>query len=209
MVCKEEVCMWFKELSSAKRIDLLCGMLHMCLPYERRFLGSFLEDLCRLDFTTLRSEEIRSNDRSEISKMSCDLLRQSDRAQMNLTLSLLNSTNSACSSILYNLLTFYVQAFITQLKSNYNIESDDIESLYSDVLLLLTIVSYHPAFTFTQRYEFSEHLRTVDEFYTKCGFGAKNDSQVLLRKLYYVLFYEYVIEIYNLVTRIKVSFFDE
>ncbi len=59
---KEAVFEWFGlQLNPSGRVELLCGLLHMCQPLELRFLGACLEDLARRDFTVLRDYEIRAN----------------------------------------------------------------------------------------------------------------------------------------------------
>lgn len=62
MVCKEEVCSWFAAQRSADRVDLLCGLLQLCLPLELRFVGACLEELARKDCARLKEFERRAND---------------------------------------------------------------------------------------------------------------------------------------------------
>lgn len=37
LVRKEDVYSWFRESSSSQRLDLICNLLHICLPFELRF----------------------------------------------------------------------------------------------------------------------------------------------------------------------------
>ena len=101
MVCKEDVCTWFRDLSAAKRIDLMCGLLQMCLPLEKRFLGSYLEDLCSSDYTALKAEETRANDPTENRKLIKDFTVPEVRSKANVILALMYSTNNVCSSIMF------------------------------------------------------------------------------------------------------------
>ncbi|KAJ8376532.1 hypothetical protein SKAU_G00071120 [Synaphobranchus kaupii] len=64
---KETVFEWFGlHLNPAKRIEFMCGLLHMCQPLELRFLGACLEDLARKDFHVLRDFEIRANSPNDL-----------------------------------------------------------------------------------------------------------------------------------------------
>ena len=52
---------WFRALNGAHRIETLCAMLDCCVPFEVRFLGSYVEDLGRRDFHELRDVENKAN----------------------------------------------------------------------------------------------------------------------------------------------------
>ena len=58
---KEEVYSWFKQLSGAKRIEVLSGLLHNCIPLEWRFFATLVESLARRDYQTLLDDEVRAN----------------------------------------------------------------------------------------------------------------------------------------------------
>ena len=75
MVCKEEVFLWFKELSGAKRIELMCGLMSMCIPLEIRFFKSFIDDIARKDTNAFREADLKANSFTEIDSIcKCDLL---------------------------------------------------------------------------------------------------------------------------------------
>ncbi|RWS30348.1 zinc finger CCHC domain-containing protein 2-like protein [Leptotrombidium deliense] len=59
--CKEEVFEWFKELSGATRIELMCGLLNLCIPLEWRFFATVIESLARRDYASLKDYEIKAN----------------------------------------------------------------------------------------------------------------------------------------------------
>ncbi|RWS06207.1 uncharacterized protein B4U79_04175 [Dinothrombium tinctorium] len=63
--CKEEVFNWFKELSGAKRIELMCGLINLCIPLEWRFFATVIENLARRDYSSLREAELKSNSAQE------------------------------------------------------------------------------------------------------------------------------------------------
>ncbi|XP_037364338.1 zinc finger CCHC domain-containing protein 2 [Talpa occidentalis] len=52
-------------LGSAQRLEFMCGLLDLCNPLELRFLGSCLEDLARKDYHCLRDSEAKANGLSD------------------------------------------------------------------------------------------------------------------------------------------------
>ncbi|XP_029110793.1 zinc finger CCHC domain-containing protein 2-like isoform X2 [Scleropages formosus] len=102
---KERVFEWFGlHLDPAKRIEFMCGLLHMCQPLELRFLGSCLEDLARKDFHVLRDFEIRANSPSELGLLG-DVTDPVVRSKLLVCLSLLGSENRECAGILFRILS--------------------------------------------------------------------------------------------------------
>lgn len=74
MVCKEEVFHWFQELSGAKRIELMCGLMKKCIPLEIRFFGAIIQDLARKDYIALKEAEYKANSVNELETIcSCNL----------------------------------------------------------------------------------------------------------------------------------------
>ena len=61
MVRREEVVDWFHKLNGADRLDIMCTLLDICLPFELRFLGTYMENLGRKDFHHLRDADYRAN----------------------------------------------------------------------------------------------------------------------------------------------------
>ena len=159
MVCKEEVCVWFKNLSGAERIELLCSLLHTCVPIELRFIGSCLEDLARKDFIYLRDAEIKANDIAEITKLTPDFMHEGTRSRISLYLALLYSANNACSHTMFELLS----CLEPSLKGESAQCTDPVDSTFAeDVILILTMAANHPAFTFSQRQQLYKDLKTVE-----------------------------------------------
>lgn len=68
-ICKEDVFDWFKKLPGGKRIELICGLLNMCIPLEWRFFATFLEQAARRDYSSLKEAEIRANSSEEFEKL--------------------------------------------------------------------------------------------------------------------------------------------
>lgn len=153
MVCKEDVVSWFKELESYKRIDAMCTLLNMCLPFELRFIGTYLEELGKRDFQELRGAELRANNptdlAADIGGANAD---PRTRRKMALYVSLLRSCNFACATTLYNAMVSLEQSGL--LKGLYG-------DLLEEILLLYTMALHHPAFTFDQKSHFGDILEKL------------------------------------------------
>ena len=63
---KEEVFVWFKQLSGAHRVEVLSTLLHSCVPLEWRFFASLIETLARRDYCTLLEDERRTNNAPDL-----------------------------------------------------------------------------------------------------------------------------------------------
>ncbi|KAL4635124.1 zinc finger CCHC domain-containing protein 2-like [Arapaima gigas] len=177
---KETVFEWFGlHLDPAKRIEFMCGLLHMCQPLELRFLGSCLEDLARKDFHVLRDFEIRANSPSELGLL-VDVTDPVVRSKLLVCLSLLGSENRECAGILFRILSHVDPALYFKTYDFPESPScgephhlqlrppcdDGVESgrsepcagpsdagagLLEQLALLFTMASLHPAFPFHQR----------------------------------------------------------
>lgn len=155
MVCKEELCTWFKHLSPHKRIDFMCGMLHLCLPLELRFLGSYVEDLAKKDFLHLRESESKANSRQEMGKFS-DVDDKTFRTKMAVYLALLHSSNRTCSNIIYDLLENHMHNALTLINRM------DEQNIHN-ILVVLTMAMNHPAFSYSQKTKMFEFYRIALE----------------------------------------------
>ncbi|OWF37987.1 zinc finger CCHC domain-containing protein 2-like [Mizuhopecten yessoensis] len=151
MVCKEfeELCGKFGSLSPHKRIDIMCGMLRMCLPPELRFIGSVVEDLAKKDYHFLREHEIRANSQEKLSE-----IKHNDphalANNMALSLALLHSWNASCANIIFEILT-------SNLKSAFDVTWASDTATRDVILLVLMMAKNHPAFTFYQKTVIGEH----------------------------------------------------
>ncbi|XP_076617370.1 zinc finger CCHC domain-containing protein 2 isoform X1 [Chaetodon auriga] len=102
---KETIFEWFGlHLNPAKRIEFMCGLLHMCQPLELRFLGSYLEDIARKDYHVLRDFEFRANSPSDLGVLT-DVIDPVVRSKLLVCLSLLGSDSRECAGILFRILT--------------------------------------------------------------------------------------------------------
>lgn len=173
---REGVFEWFgHHLNPAKRIEFMCGLLHMCQPLELRFLGSYLEDLARKDYHVLRDFECRANNPSELGVLT-DVVDPVVRSKLIVCLSLLGSDRRECAGILSRILSS-VDLALSYRNCDYSLPSfrDPQHHLYplyppcqdgsaceqnrdelaigalEQSALLYTMASLHPAFHFHQR----------------------------------------------------------
>lgn len=176
---KETVFEWFGlHLNPSKRIEFMCGLLHMCQPLELRFLGSCLEDLARKDYHVLRDFEIRANSPSDMGSLS-DVIDSVVRSKLLVCLSLLGSDSRECAGILFRILShvdpalFYknygysVSSFrdpphpfhspcaegnvYGRSEQNCGLSSEAATGPLEQLALLFMMASLHPAFPFHQR----------------------------------------------------------
>lgn len=160
MLCKESLVKWFKNSKGGKRIDIMCSLLNMCLPFELRFLGTCLEDLGKRDFQDLRDAENRANNSSELSELRC-VSDKRTRRKLALYISLLRSSNHVCSNVLYKILTNFDfdGILVNNSISGLNLDTDMLDEL----VLLYTMAVNHPAFTYEQKSVFGNILVKLQE----------------------------------------------
>jgi len=156
MVCKEfeKLCGNFGSLAPHERIDIMCGLLRMCLPTELRFVGSVVEDLAKKDYHSFREHEIKANSHPKLTRF-----KHADdrtlRQGMALTLALLHSWNANCANTIFDILH-------SNLKSAFDVTpATDLETRYV-ILLVLMMAKNHPAFTFYQKTVIGEHNETIE-----------------------------------------------
>lgn len=141
---RDGVYRWFSELSSSQRIEFLCGLLDLCLPLELRFLGSCLEDLARKDYHSLRDSEIKANNPADLGSLT-NLADEVVRSKLLVSLALLASDNREAARVLCRTLT-HIDSIINNLGLQLN------EGRTGDeFLLLFTMATNHPAFSFHQK----------------------------------------------------------
>ncbi|XP_060517847.1 zinc finger CCHC domain-containing protein 2-like isoform X2 [Cylas formicarius] len=155
MVCKEEFIAWFKDLDSYKRIDIFCELINMCVPFELRFVGSYLEEIGKYSYQELKQQAFFANDLEKLDKdlmfKNQTLFEEAVRHRVLLNISLLKSRN-------YNVANWYCKKFLRTdyIEELVSKEKDDM--VQNELLLLFTMASRHPAFTFDQKEFFSRIL---------------------------------------------------
>ncbi|KAM9808105.1 zinc finger CCHC domain-containing protein 14 [Neosynchiropus ocellatus] len=153
---REGVFRWFSSLSSAHRAEFLCGLLDLCVPIELRFLGSCLEDLARKDYHSLRDAEIRANNPADLSGLT-NITDEVVRSKLLVSLALMGSDNRDAAGVLYRTLTH-----IDSVINNYGLALNDGRA-EEQFLLLFTMASNHPAFTFHQKQVLRRLLVQIQE----------------------------------------------
>uniref|UniRef100_A0A915K035 Uncharacterized protein n=1 Tax=Romanomermis culicivorax TaxID=13658 RepID=A0A915K035_ROMCU len=136
-----DICSWFHKQQGATRLDTVVSLLQMLYPLELQFVGVCLEDLMRSENHRLRDVEQRLN-LPEIVACLTDLNDSRCRASLIVALSLLKGTNySTATAVCKILFEFYV--VYRQMPRT--------KDVLDELLLLLTMVKYHPAFKFDQK----------------------------------------------------------
>lgn len=150
--------LWFKELESYKRIDTMCTLLNMCLPFELRFLGTCLEELGRRDSQELRGIELRVNNAAELAAdvASCRQGEPTDlkiRRKMALYLALIRSCSRSCVVDLFHTLDGWGDRDFLRFGENSSDEANPSGASDSlqELLLVYTMAANHPVFSFEQR----------------------------------------------------------
>lgn len=185
---KEAVFEWFGlRLDPVRRLEFMCGLLHMCQPLELRFLGSYLEDLARKDYHILRDFECRANSPSELGGLT-DVSDPVVRSKMLVCLSLLGSDSRECAGILFQTLGrvepahFYktsdpcfAPSRVSGCPDGGSEQSPGSAVALEQLALLFTMASLHPAFHFHQRQMLRAQL-------DKIHFTVEEQRRSLLRE---------------------------
>ncbi|XP_028814360.1 zinc finger CCHC domain-containing protein 14 isoform X2 [Denticeps clupeoides] len=160
---REGVFRWFSMLSSARRAEFLCGLLDLCVPVELRFLGSCLEDLARKDYYSLRDAEIKANNPADLAGLT-NITDEVVRSKLLVSLALLSSDNREAAAVLFRTLT-HTDSII----HNYGLQLHDGQT-GEQFLLLFTMASNHPAFSFHQKQVLRQELaQMLDLLQVTCG----------------------------------------
>lgn len=147
MIVKEDLVTWFPKLESFKRIDIMCTLLNLCLPFELRFLGTCLEELGRRDAQDLRGVELRVNNPQEFvnevpSFQAGQPTETKIRRKMALYLALMRASNRTGVIELFKTLDRWGDWDFTKFS-----DGDPLQEL----LLVYTMAANHPVFSFEQR----------------------------------------------------------
>ncbi|CAG5095159.1 Oidioi.mRNA.OKI2018_I69.XSR.g14058.t1.cds [Oikopleura dioica] len=140
----------FRKLGNWERIDFMCGLLDLCHPFEVRYLGTFIEELRRKDYDTLKKYEDKANTGDNPPKDFLNLEDKSVRANLVISLTLLSSKNEKVASVIFTILHNFMESYITHYHK-------DGAALQEYLLLLILAVS-HPAFTIEQKQCLRRHI---------------------------------------------------
>lgn len=138
---------------SYKRIDVMCTLLNMCLPFEIRYFGTCVEDLGKRDYTVLRDTEHRANNVSDLSELTnLGVTDKRTRRKLALYTALLHSCSYSCAEVLYKILSSFDPQEIQAHMNGTNCSSD--EQPLEELLLLYTMALNHPVFNYEQKNTF-------------------------------------------------------
>uniref|UniRef100_A0A8D0BK30 Zinc finger CCHC-type containing 14 n=3 Tax=Salvator merianae TaxID=96440 RepID=A0A8D0BK30_SALMN len=151
---RESVYRWFSELPSPQRVEFLCGLLDLCIPLELRFLGACLEDLARKDYHLLRDSEIKANNPADLGSLT-NLTDEVVRSKLLVSLALLGSSHREAAGVLFRTLTH-----IDSVIHNYGLQLNEGRT-GDEFLLLFTMASNHPAFSFHQKQVLRQELTKI------------------------------------------------
>lgn len=159
MICKKDIIEWFRKLESYKRIDIMCTLLNMCLPFELRFLGTCLEELGRRDSQDLRGIELRVNNPNDL-KADFEPFQTGEptdikvRRRMALYLALMRACNRTCVSELFKTLDCWG-------KRDFQKFTD--AAALQELLLVYTMGNNHPVFSFEQKMKCGEIFTKIQQ----------------------------------------------
>ncbi|XP_009277483.1 PREDICTED: zinc finger CCHC domain-containing protein 2 isoform X3 [Aptenodytes forsteri] len=168
----------------------MVGLLDLCNPLELLFLGSCLEDLARKDYHCLRDSEAKANGLSDPGQLG-DFRDPAVRSTLIVYLALLGSENREAAGRLHRLLPqvdSILQSCPARRPQAGAAEEEGAEEedvvvvmdgagengqaslpaaqglgfgAQEELLLLFTMASLHPAFSFHQRVTLREHLERL------------------------------------------------
>lgn len=150
MIQKESVISWFKSLDGDDRIDLMCNLLDCCLPWEIRFLGTFIEAQVQRDYPAFRQPESTANNPFDLSCLTC-LYDVHVRRRLCVSLALLHSSNRQAASVLFGILNDFQPSSLRE------------EEFFTELSLLITMSAHHPAFSFHQKHTLSAKLKQLKQ----------------------------------------------
>ncbi|KAM8775865.1 zinc finger CCHC domain-containing protein 14 [Rhynchonycteris naso] len=169
---RDGVYRWFSELPSPQRVEFLCGLLDLCIPLELRFLGSCLEDLARKDYHSLRDSEIKANNPADLGSLT-NLTDEVVRSKLLVSLALLGSEQREAAGVLYRTLTH-----IDSIIHNYGLQLNEGRT-GDEFLLLFTMASNHPAFSFHQKQVLRQELTQIQSSLSGGGGGGHGGKNAL------------------------------
>lgn len=146
----------------------MCTLLNMCLPFELRFLGTCLEELGRRDAQELRGIELRVNNPQEfISDIaSCQGGEPTDRKnrrKMAMFLALIRACNHTCVNELFKTLEGWGNRDFARLFD---------EDVLQELLLVYTMATNHPVFSFEQRMKCGDIFNKLKSCELKTNSGS-------------------------------------
>ena len=165
----------FHGMPACDRVDLLCRMLHYCVPYEAHFLGTVLVDTSREHYKSFVSKaEVGANRVNYYSTFKDIGLTHEVCEKLCCALAVVHADNHPVAEVVFNLLND--KKVLKQLG-----EMNDVKVM-QDFRLLYVMCVHHPAFTFNQRqlllYTYLQQMDTMFAEKAKFGFSLSNSMEV-------------------------------
>nr|XP_039265025.1 uncharacterized protein LOC120340742 [Styela clava] len=145
---------WFQQIQGWNRMDFLCNLIHLCNPFELRFIGSCIEDIAQMDYNCLRDQEGKANSAEHLEHFinKCSSVDEF-RSHISVCISLLRSSNYKVASKLAELLDDKLDGLNLE-----HLMQAGLDAEVEQWLLMLTLASYHPAFSFEKKLNFKRKL---------------------------------------------------
>ena len=151
MVCKDEIIDWFSRQPSHQRLDVLCTLASMCLPFEIRFLNTCVDFLARKDAPAARDSEIlNSIEKNQFTLDEADIHDENLRRKLIFKLTLLHAGNRIVAHTIFQILC--------NISADLKVVGPGMVSseLSHELHLIFTMVLHHPSFTLEERVKLSE-----------------------------------------------------
>lgn len=144
----------------------MCTLLNMCLPFEVRYLGTYVEDLGKRDYNFLRDTESRANNVADLAELvNLGVTDKRTRRKLALYISLLHACNYTCAVILFKRLADFDFQEISNFLNGTNFTKDD--QPLEELLLIYAMALNHPAFNFEQKSTFGNIFLKLQEEETR------------------------------------------
>ena len=170
-----EILQAFHGMPACDRVDLLCRMLHYCVPYEAHFLGTVLVDSSKEHYKSfVNKAEVSANRVNYYSGFKDVGLTHEVCEKLCCALAVVHADNHPVAEVVFNLLDD--PRVLKQL--------DDLKDVQvmQDFRLLYVMGVNHPAFTFNQRqmllYNYLHRMDTMFSEKAKFGFSLSNSMEV-------------------------------
>ena len=151
MVRKEEIFVCFSSMASHQRLDVICTLANLCLPFELRFLNTCVDFLSKINSPSAKDTEILASiEKNCLQLADVDIHDNSSRKKLIWALTLLHAGNRIVAHTIYRIL--------------YNTCSDLKEfglreitqELSQELHLIFTLVRHHPSFTYDEKVKLEE-----------------------------------------------------
>ena len=151
MVRKEQIFVCFSAMPSHERLDVLCTLASLCLPFELRFLNTCVDFLSRINTASAKDTEILASIEKNCHQLAdVDIHDDSSRKKLIWALTLLHAGNRIVAHTIYRILF----NTCSDLKE-FGLREISPE-LSQELHLIFTLVRHHPSFTYEEKVKLEE-----------------------------------------------------